>query len=276
MKNLFLIFFISFSTIALGQYNCEAFKLNGDLCKYKACKYLDSVNKPFQLTKGYHDIYNKALEICPNYHQAYRNKSTAYLKTGEFIMWKKLMDKAVELSPEEHLSYRGWCRYQFFRDYKGALKDLEALEKIYPDDLGYSQNGMYHLKVVQALCQKMLNQPKEAISTLEKHLKKSKFKDLYDYYHLGILYSESGQYEKALSAFKIQIKEYDFDGLQYHLALLHKKLGNLQEYRDCIFKTNELHKKGRVMTDPYTHPLDFVFKSDIVLEYENVYAKKED
>ena len=57
----------------------------------------------------------KALEICPSYHPAYRAKSTAYLKTGDFITWKKLMDKAVELSPEDHLDYRGWCRFQFLK-----------------------------------------------------------------------------------------------------------------------------------------------------------------
>ena len=175
----------------VAQPNCKAFLMNGDSCQYKACKYIEDSPNYFQLTKEFHQVYDKAIEICPAYSQAYRAKSTAYLKTGDFISWKRLMDKAVSLDAAQHLSYRGWCRFQFFRDYEGAISDIESLEKLVNYDIGFSQNGDYHLKVVKALCFKMIGKKKKAIKLIEEHiLEDTKDFELYNYLHLGVLYLE--------------------------------------------------------------------------------------
>ncbi|WP_321538873.1 tetratricopeptide repeat protein [Flavobacterium piscinae] len=83
----------------------------------------------YQFSKEYQSILNESLKIDSTFDYAYWAKSIAYLKSGDFITWKKLIDKAVDLNPVEYLGYRGWCRYQFFRDYEGAINDIEALEK---------------------------------------------------------------------------------------------------------------------------------------------------
>ena len=62
------------------------------------------------------------------------------------------MNKAVALDPKEHLPYRGWCRYQFFRDYEGAIQDIERLDSLSKYDIGYSVNAEYHLHIARALC----------------------------------------------------------------------------------------------------------------------------
>jgi len=69
---------------------------------------------------------------------------------------KKMIDKAVELDPEKYLGYRGWCRLQFLRDYKGAIKDIEELKSLVSYDIGACQTGDYHLNIVLTLCYQKL------------------------------------------------------------------------------------------------------------------------
>jgi len=270
MRKLLIIAFFFTSTIAFSQYNCEAFKMMGDDCKYKACKYIEKSKKYFQLRKQYHDKYNRALEICPDYHPAYKAKSTAYLKTGDFITWKRLMDKAVELSPLDNLDYRGWCRFQFFRDYKGAIKDIERLQELVGDDVGFGQNGMYHLNTTLALCYKMLGERAKAIQILEDHLKNDGSTGLYLQYHLGILYYEEGMFNKAIAAFHQQTKEYDFAENEYYKSLVYKKLQQSDEQRTAIKKSLENYKKGIFMYDVYTHQVDKIYLIEVEEEYEQV------
>jgi tetratricopeptide (TPR) repeat protein len=259
------------SAFAFGQYNCEAFKATGDTCKYEACKYIENAPKHFQLLKEYHDIYNKALEICPDYHPAYKSKSIAYLKTGDFIMWKKLIDKAVEMSPLDHLDYRGWCRFQFFRDYKGAIADIERLQKSVGIDAGFGQNGMYHLNIARALCYKMLGEKDKAIEIIEKHLNvDNSDTGLYVNYHLGILYYEKGAFEKALSTFNKQTQEHSFAENEYYKSLVYKALNKTQEQKQALEKSLKLYQEEVFMRDVYSHQVDKIYFLQVKEEYDQV------
>ncbi|MGL4629976.1 MAG: hypothetical protein ACRCVT_02125, partial [Leadbetterella sp.] len=103
-----------------SQPNCKAFLYNKDTLQYKACMYVESAPDHYQFKREMHEILDSSLKICPYFAYAYRGKSTAYLKSGDFVTWKKWIDKAVEYDWNSNLGYRGWCRYQFFRDYNGA------------------------------------------------------------------------------------------------------------------------------------------------------------
>lgn len=270
MKKLIVLLSILTSTSALSQYNCEAFKMNGDNCKYEACIYIEKAKKYFQLRKEYHEVYNRALEICPDYHPAYRAKSTAYLKTGDFITWKKLMDKAVELSPLDNLDYRGWCRFQFFRDYEGAIKDIERLQELVGDDVGFGQNGMYHLNTALALCYKMIGERKKAIQIIEDHLKSERMTGLYIQYHLGVLYYEEGEFEKALIAFDLQTQENAFAENEYYKSLVYKELNQTEKQKEAIQKSLALYKEGVYMNDVYAYQVDKIFLVQVEEEYKKV------
>jgi len=273
MRKLLIIIFLSASSFSWSQYNCEAFKMVGDDCKYEACKYIEKAKKYFQLRKEYHDKYNRALEICPDYHPAYKAKSTAYLKTGDFLTWKKLMDKAVELSPLDNLDYRGWCRFQFFRDYKGAIEDIERLQETVGVNAGFGQNGMYHLNVARALCYKMLGERTKAIQILEDHLQNDFMTGLYIHYHLGILYYEEGQFEEALKTFQLQTKEYDFAENEYYKSLVYQALNQPKEQRQALKKSLETYKEGVFMNDVYSHQVDKIYLIEVEDEYAKVFKK---
>ena len=263
MKNaLLIIFFLSSTQLLFSQDNCNVFLWKGDSCRYKACVFLEKMPNYFQLTKEYHAYKDSALAICPEYAIIYKHKSTAYLKTGDFITWKKLIDKAVSLNPKENLDYRGWCRFQFFRDYQGAIDDIEQLEKITNYHIGWCQNGMYHLRIAKALCYKMLGNKEKAISLIENQIQKDAYHvGYYDYYHLGVLYYEKKQYSKALEAFKLQKQEYDFAENYYYKALVYKAIG--KNYMHLLKKAKDKYLNKDYMYDVFTHQIDKVYFDEI-------------
>ena len=263
----FIFFFLIRNTFA--QRNCNVYLWDGDSCRYQACTFLENAPNYFQLTKEFHEVYDSVLSICPEYSDAYRAKSVAYLKTGNFIQWKLFMDKAVEINPKDHLGYRGWCRFQFLRDYEGALDDFDRLEKLTGPNVGYSQNGMYHLTVVKALCYKMLNQEKKAIDILTVFIiENSQHIGLFDYLHLGVLHFETGNDSMALNLLQQQQNNNQIAEAEYYMGMIHKSLGEPEKSKYHFEKAKKLYKDQQYMFDPYTHQVDKVFLADIERELQ--------
>ena len=267
MKKLIYLIFLSATFSVYGQPICEAFRISGDSLKYKACKKAEEAKGHYQFTKAYQEILDEALQIDSSYAYAYQAKGYAYLKSGDFVVWEQLMGKAVTHDPEGYLGYRGWCRYQFFRDYQGAIKDIERLEAISKGEIGFAQNGDYHLKIAKALCYKALGEQEKAITIILDQLKlEDHFVGLYDYLHLGKLYLEVGQFDKALAAFQKQDREYALAENEFYWALSYKELQDTTNYHKHLSKAKELYLKGRHMFDPYTHQMDRIFLKDIEIE----------
>ena len=269
----FLILLFPFSSM-IAQPNCEAYKYYGDTLKYEACKKAMGIKGHYQFSKEYQTVLDESIEIDPTFDYAYWAKSIAYLKSGDFVTWKKLIDKAVEYNPKEHLGYRGWCRYQFFRDYKGAIRDIEKLDSLVDYDIGQSQNGTYHLNIAKGLCYKAIGEKEKAIAILEKQIKLNEQENLFganDYLHLGVLYLETEKFEKAIELFKKQSENNELAENQYYLALTYKKLDNLNEYKSCLEKAKELYVGGRKMSDPYSNPMDKIYLENIENELKTAY-----
>ena len=257
-----------------AQPNCEAYKYYGDTLKYEACKKAVEIKGHYQFSKEYQTILDESIKIDPTFDYAYWAKSIAYLKSGDFVTWKKLIDKAVELKPKEHLGYRGWCRYQFFRDYKGAIKDIEKLDSLVDYDIGQSQNGTYHLNITKGLCYKAIGEKEKAIGILEKQIKLNEEEDFVganDYLHLGVLYLETKKFEKAVETFKKQSENNELAENQYYLALTYLKLDKPIESKFCLEKAKELYNGGRKMSDPYSNPMDKIYLEDIENEIKTAY-----
>ncbi|WP_339610224.1 hypothetical protein [uncultured Planktosalinus sp.] len=276
MKSLIFITLIGAFSISRAQ-NCEAYKYSGDTLKYEACIAAEKSAGHYQFSKEFQIAFDEAIAIDPTYDYAYWAKSIAYLKSGDFVTWKKLIDKAVELNPKKHLGYRGWCRYQFFRDYTGAIKDIEELERILDYDIGQSQNGTYHLNIAKGLCYKGIGQKEKAIAILEKQIKLNESENFvgpYDYLHLGVLYLETSKFEKALEILKKQAEYNDLAENQYYLALTYKKLNKLTVYKTSLQTAKELYSRQRRMFDTYSTPMDKIYLETIENELKTAYKKE--
>ncbi|MCB4800313.1 tetratricopeptide repeat protein [Neotamlana laminarinivorans] len=274
MKNFnLLIFLFSFSSI-FSQPNCEAYKYYGETLKYEACKKAEQIENHYQFSKKFQEILDESIFIDSTFAYAYREKSVAYLKSGDFITWKRLIDKAVKFNIKENLGYRGWCRYQFFRDYKGAIKDIEKLDTLVDYDIGQSINGTYHLNIAKGLCYKAIGEKEKAIKIIENQIKlneKEDFVGAYDYLHLGVLYLETERLEKAIEMFKKQSKTNELAENQYYLALTYRKLDNPPESISCLKKAKELYIEERKMFDPYSNPMDKIYLENIENEIKTAY-----
>lgn len=273
MKYFILIILFLRYSISLAQ-NCESYKHYGDTLKYEACKVANKKAGHYQFSKEYQIALDKSLNIDSTFDHAYFAKSIAYLKSGDFVTWKKLIDKAVEYNPKEYLGYRGWCRYQFFRDYKGLIQDIEKLDSLVKHDIGYSQNGTYHLNIAKGLCYKAIGEKEKAIEIIEKQIilnEEENFVGTYDYLHLGVLYLETGNFNRAIELFKKQSNDNELAENQYYLALVYKNLNKQTEYKSCLEKAKELYIRQSRMFDSYSNPMDKIYLKNIENELKIAY-----
>lgn len=243
--------------------NCEAYKGN-DLC-YKACQECMVAISFRQGSYNSQDHFDKAIELCPTFDYAWYEKAVPYLKRGQFIEWKRLIDQAVTLNPTEHLGYRGWCRYQFLRDYEGAIADIEELESLVKYDIGFSVNGDYHLVIAKALCYKALGQTAKAAEMIETFLATSEYSaGPYDYLHLGVMQWELGDWEKAQQYLEQQLEENDYlADTYYYLAQVAAAQCEIQAYQQHLTKALEFYQQDLFLMDYYSHPMDRIYRAQI-------------
>ena len=254
---------IFFQNISTAQ-NCNVFLYQKDTLQYEACLIAEDAYQYYQYSREYQEILDKAIEKCPHFSFAYRNKSTAYLKSGDFITWKYLIDKAVEYDFRENIGYRGWCKFQFFRDYQGAIDDIEALEAVSKGNIGYSAGGQYHLKVAKALCYKQLGDIDKAISIMEQYMIDSTNQiSVFDHLHLGVMYLETGTYDKAITQLNLQTTQNDLAENQYYLALCHQKMGITDLFTTHITKAKEMYLRNQKMIFHYTEPIDRIYLKEM-------------
>ena len=247
--------------------NCNVYLYNKDTAQYKACKSVEYVPY-YQYTRQYQERFDKALEICPYFAYAYRAKSTAYLKSGDFLTWKYLIDKAVQYDTMSHIGYRGWCRYQFFRDYEGAIADIEYLEKRNNIlHVGYSANGDYHLIVAKAICYSALNKKRKAIQILENLFSTNGYDaGLFDYYQLAVTYFQVNDYANALKYLDKQSERNEFAENKYYKARIAKIKKDKKTFEKEKSEAIRLYNDKKVLFDPYTTHFNKVYLSTIVNE----------
>lgn len=252
-----LIFLAVYSQVS-SQLNCSIF--TDEQCR-KACEISNQAanDQGYSLSQL---AFDKVIEICPTYDDAYFEKSVPYLKRGDFVTWKELIDKAVALNPKLHLGYRGWCKYQFLRDYEGALADFETLEQYYPGNIGHSVNGDYDLYVAKAICYSALGQKQKAVDILENLFRKKDYHfGLFDYYQLGVTYFQLGNLDKALENFEKQSKIYDYAENIYYKGKIYKVKN--KDYLDLKTLALQTYDQGKTIKDAYTHHFNKVYRKQI-------------
>jgi tetratricopeptide (TPR) repeat protein len=255
----------------ISQPNCNIYKWNNNEPCYQACNLVNEDNSP-QGSRQSQLLFDKALAMCPALDYALSEKAVPYLKRGDFITWKKLIEKAVELNPTSHLGYRGWCRFQFVRDYKGAIADLEKLSTLLSPEIGYSVNGDYQLNIAKALCYKAIGEKTKAIKIIEEQLATKNYSPgLYDYLHLGVLKIETGNIQEGIKYLNKSIAYNDYMAEPYYyLGLAYKSQNMMKEFKANMEKAKEYYQKGYKRFDPYTNPIDKIFLSDIERELKNI------
>ena len=75
-------------------------------------------------------LLDKAARINPENELVWKELSWPYLYSGDYKKWSEYIDKAISLNPQEWQGNRGYIKLSFFKDYGGALYDIEAHDTI--------------------------------------------------------------------------------------------------------------------------------------------------
>lgn len=252
----FLLLIVYTNTIA--QVNCNA--VEGENCK-KACGLYNWASDLQDFAASQEGSAN-ALELCPDFSHGYMEKAIPFLKKGDFVTWKILIDKAVALDPGMHPGYRGWTKFQFLSGYRSAIQDLGGLKKYEPGDLRRFQNGDYNRDVARAMSYSASGQKEKAAGIIERLLAARGYaKGMFDHYQPGVTYFELGRHDKALENFEKQSKGYDFAENIYFKSKV-SKIRN-KDYLDLNMLALQTYDEGKTMKDVCTHQFNKVYRQQV-------------
>jgi TolA-binding protein len=82
------------------------------------------------------------LAVCTDVAEAYQLKAVPSIKNGEYTKAYQLDTKAAELDPARYLSYLGFLKCIFTKDYSGAITDFKKAIQIVPGG-GEMDHGFY-------------------------------------------------------------------------------------------------------------------------------------
>lgn len=215
-------------------------------------------------------LYDSAIRACPDYAEAWHEISVPYLKRGDFYTWRKYMDVAVELRPREYLGTRGWCRFKFLKDYKGALADLQRYDTLTGFHPSYSGDGNYHLYIVMALCERAQGNYPMALHYFSLGIdsviaqRGIAWTGTTDYLHRAVTKMLMKDYQGALKDIDRQKKKYDnYAEIYYYQAAILWAMKRTKEIQAPLEKAKELIATKHHLSDIYCEMPDEVFMLDI-------------
>lgn len=235
-----------------AQPNCNYYKYTGDLKRYQACLVAEKSSEYYQFSREFQSILDSAIAIDPKWSYPYREKSTAYLKSGDFVTWKKLIDQAVIYDTLGNLFYRGRNRLNFFRDYKGAIEDFNLLKKLLEGQDQMLVHDDTHVDIYLGLCHGLMGNTKKALSIIASCMAQEDYvPGLLDHFYLGVLYVDQKKYKEAILAFKKQELINDLAENRFYTALAYAKLEDIESCKTYLNKAQEFYRSNRRMHDYY-------------------------
>jgi len=175
-------------------------------------------------------LLEKAIRLDPRNDAAWVNLGETYLQRGLYAEWNKYNDKAIQLNPKEWQARRGQDKLFFFRDYAGALYDLDITDTLTVGKTDYIYNTS--VDYLRGLCYYGLKNHDKATEYFNLYLKTenektgSKQLDKTAYLYLGMIENYNQNYSAAIEILSKGIGEYDhLADIYYQLALAHFMIG---------------------------------------------------
>ena len=164
---------------------------------YRALEYRQG-SKESQL------LFDAAIKLGPKYAWAYYEKSVPFFKRGLLAEGVSLINKAIELEPQNYLYYRAYW-YFYNRSYDFCIKDLEELYTVHKAFYTTTPSGELEMRVLLAMAYAQTgNIPKGIdwmLHLMDSYQEQPFLKGYYDHFCLGLLYFLDNQYDLALTEF---------------------------------------------------------------------------
>lgn len=199
----------------------------------------------------------------PQNDEIYFEQSVPYNKRGDHERGFELLDKAVEYNPRVYLGYRGYMKLRFIRDFEGAIKDFNKLDKLTPnvidtpwgEDIDFLRGEAYYglgnyEKAIVHFNQSIENQGED-------------WAEIQSYVYLGNSELQLENFEKAINSYKRGLMQSKFVcEAHFGLAKAYKEIGEIEKAKEHILKAEKHYRYKR--NDPYNEFLNEIYKTDIV------------
>ncbi len=182
-------------------------------------------------------LLDKAVRINPKNDLAWRELSLPYLYAGMYEEWNQHIVKAIELNAQAWQAWRGYDRLFFFRDYAGALFDLDASDTLTRNQVDYPQN--ISVDYLRGLCYFGLKDYDKSVEYFQSFVQDETIKlgegylDESVFIYLGLIAIRQNKLKTAIGYFQRGNKfEESFADFNFHLAKVY-----------CILDETELAQK---------------------------------
>lgn len=174
-------------------------------------------------------LFDSAIVFSPHFDYAYYQKAVPYLKRGFLEEGIKLLNKAVELAPLDHLTYRATWYFQH-ESYAYCRRDLERFYAMDGAYLSYTIGGGLEMRILLGIVYSKMGENEKAVETVLVAIDEYPSRDfmgIYDYHTLGILQYFNGDYATARETLEKSIAvNAEIADTYYFLALVEEELGN--------------------------------------------------
>jgi len=231
--------------------------------------YNNVSNYFLQVSENHRRYKDSALIVAPDnieYRQVY---SYSYKKAGEHLKAMKILNEAVRRDSlngsVEAMEYRAWSLLYYYRDYKGAIRDINNIEKLtgfryntcWGEPCGFQKGQAYY----------QLGDYEKAIETLlivneeEAKLGFDTKDNFYIHFYLARAYHKNGDFEKAMQHYNIVLNfDDEFSEAIFYKGLLLKEKGQKAAAKLLFEKAGQLLKEDKKMDEPYIERFDELFE----------------
>lgn len=191
------------------------------------------------------------LAIDPRNAYAWQQKAMPLFKRKKYELGMTFLDSAVKYDKGYHwLEYRGFIKTIFQKSYRAALADLAEAEKLNPGGVVMDHSYDFH----RGLCLLQLNRFDSAHYFISRSVEAGHRRigegHFLEYFYMGIICMELGNYKDAETAFDLALKGYShFSDVKFHKARCLRKTGRQAEARALLVEARADLKLGYTISE---------------------------
>jgi tetratricopeptide (TPR) repeat protein len=200
----------------------------------------------------------------------YRHWSVQNTKNGNYSTAIGLLEKSMEMNPEEISRYYGWLLLYYYRDYEKALPILEQYDALTPNFSDAPMGEDIHY--LKGLCHMQLGRYQKALDEFDTYINNlarthgEDFVDVYTFVQKGRCLKVLGRYDEAISSYKKAIKYYGKCPEAYYFMGLTQLDMNDKDSACTNFNIAlDLIKKGHKSSDTYVEYFHEIYPKQIEL-----------
>jgi len=213
-------------------------------------------------------LLEKAIKINPKNDLAFLELSMPYLYRGLIHEWSIYIDEAIRLNPQAWQGWRGYYKLFYFRDYGGALFDLDATDTLTVNQTDYAQNmSVDYLRGLCYLGLKNLDKAEEYFKIfIDKETEENgaEFVDENAFLYLGIIKNYRKDYDQAIKHFERALRyETGIADVHFHQARSFFEIGENNRAQKELEKAKLLLEEKKQLRGFQYEAIEQIYQSDI-------------